>query len=341
VYGYTGKWEDDMRDGEGWEVLLYETYEGSVSNDVHHGHGIITRPWLCVNASEESSSSLQQHQCVQRTGTWEYRCPLEGRGYDWNIAYPTGSMYHGEVKNGTPNGWGTMFYMETVKEKCCGDTGDGNDSGEEAAGVQGVYTGEFLNGMHHGKGTYMQNGKKYIEVQGTWENEVLLVKEYGHNRDDINYKVSTHDKKVEKHPMQNTHDARGRRLMDILSFFLKSNRSYTDKEGNFYICNQSFNDEMDFERSIQQRIRGDKNVVCKNDGKEEEAQVSIEPKKTTIAVNKSSSLSSSWLVQRLSSAFPVADNWRKSEGGHYSMTPSGSVSIPFPTEWEVVTYSGH
>ena len=90
-----------------------------------------------------------------------------------DIDYVNGNHYHGECENNTPHGRGTMNY--------------GKDK----------YTGEYMNGIRHGKGSYeFEDGSLYV---GEFENDTMsgrgIFNESNGNKYDGEFKDGTFDGK--------------------------------------------------------------------------------------------------------------------------------------------------
>jgi len=83
----------------------------------------------------------------------------------------THPVYKGDVKNGKPNGLGSLTYPDG--SKYVGEFKDGKQNGQgtytfgKGKWEGGKYVGEFKDGKYNGQGTFTKkNGKKYV---GEWK----------------------------------------------------------------------------------------------------------------------------------------------------------------------------
>ncbi|KAH3744643.1 2-isopropylmalate synthase [Pelomyxa schiedti] len=131
---YQGTWIDDTRCGTGTHTWPNgDTYRGSYADNKRHGRGVYK--W--------SDGGVYDGQWVK-----DVEC-----GYGKHF-FPDGSCYEGEFQGGVQNGAGTYTwangkrYMGEWRNNCL--HGRGVDIASRATGI---YVGEFVEGIKHGKGT--------------------------------------------------------------------------------------------------------------------------------------------------------------------------------------------
>ncbi len=139
TYLYSGLWCNGLKDGEGVEINNNsgEKFEGYFFRSKRHGKGV----------------STSSRNGMSKTGIWRAGIPVDGPG--WTITYPDGAEYHGEARRGQPHGRGTIRYSTTATAASTTETFSQQKhtiSATIGTMKANVYTGEFRNGVRHGKG---------------------------------------------------------------------------------------------------------------------------------------------------------------------------------------------
>jgi len=168
---YKGQFKNEQANGNG-EILHHEIdgyhYKGEFCNNKMHGQGVENIPDQTVydgnfNMGEReafgkmkfSDGSFYEGEFskgeINGVGTYKWKDgkiyvgefknnKINGKG---KTTWPDGNYYEGQYKNDQRDGYGTHFIFEGEK----------------------YYTGNWLNNLFHGKGTYKDNTVQY---QGLW-----------------------------------------------------------------------------------------------------------------------------------------------------------------------------
>lgn len=153
---YTGEFKDGKFNGKGtWEHKNGDKYEGQFLNGKYHGEG--------TYYYKEDNEKYE--------GTWSNGNIFNGEGV-YHVLDSDGNLieYVGKFKNGKLNDEQGVIRYDVNGKKYFGNFENGVfKHGTEFHYGTRLYTGGFLNGKYHGKGTsFDENGK--IRYEGTWEN---------------------------------------------------------------------------------------------------------------------------------------------------------------------------
>jgi len=153
---YTGEFKDGKFNGKGtWEHKNGDKYKGEFLNGKYHGEG--------TYYYKEDNEKYE--------GTWSNGNVLNGEGVHHGLDSDGNLIeYKGKFKNGKLDDKQGVIRYNVNGKKYFGNF----DNGVFKYGTEYIYgtknyTGGFLNGKYHGKGTlFYENGK--IRYEGTWEN---------------------------------------------------------------------------------------------------------------------------------------------------------------------------
>ena len=183
---YQGEWKCGLKYGLGTQYFTNGSvhYEGEWKDGLYHGQGILYdrigkvsfkgvwkdgRPFFYGKYNDADSLYMVEID-VGNPVNYEY------------IRNSSGVKYHGEVKNGIQNGYGTQ-YFEEGKIEYQGEWKDGLQKGIGAGWMFDKiwYFGEWKDGLSHGYGTQF-DAEGNIVFSGNWDNEDAMY--YDMNFDD-------------------------------------------------------------------------------------------------------------------------------------------------------------
>ena len=166
---YLGGMKQGKKNGEGKLSTSNMKYSGEFVNDLFEGKGKL----IVINESEYIGNFMKGKKIGLGT-----------------LKYENGDIYNGEFNNDLYNGTGCL--KKENGDSYAGVFKDGklNGSGvivqHPIEGNEGVvFSGEFVNGLKHGKGKVMDKKGKVIE-EGEWVNDVKKEEEKKEEKEKIN-----------------------------------------------------------------------------------------------------------------------------------------------------------
>ncbi|KAM7371034.1 hypothetical protein PAMP_010535 [Pampus punctatissimus] len=160
------------------------SYKGEVYNGVRHGTGTYKCAKTGVSYKGQWHQSKRHGKGAvyydQDKTTWYKGDWVKNNREGWGVrCYPSGNIYSGEWKNNLRNGKGTMKWLN-LGQQYVGQWQDGVQHGrgtqvwilKRMDGSQycqsNQYTGDFVQGQRHGKGSFYYAGGAIYE--GEWKN---------------------------------------------------------------------------------------------------------------------------------------------------------------------------
>lgn len=148
---YTGEFKNDYREGTG--TFVYK--DGKKSIGIWNGNRLWTgKGYLILGLNESYFGEVKENKpdgqgicsyanAEKFTGTFSKGNPVTGNGYFLSLQEK--GTYHGDLKNGQPDGYGEMAEFDGW-----------------------LYKGFWANGKRNGQGDYYNNGKLFYS--GLWNN---------------------------------------------------------------------------------------------------------------------------------------------------------------------------
>jgi len=153
---HVGEYRDGLRDGPG-EMLFADgtLYRGNFEKNRRHGHG---------HYRNSDGTPIF-------TGPWKNDEPGTGNA---DILYPSGHRYKGQVCDGCRDGKGSLWLEnpDGATFLYCGMwEADEMHGRGELHGSDGVYRGQFMNGVREGKGRFEYLKEPHSYYEGSWEED--------------------------------------------------------------------------------------------------------------------------------------------------------------------------